>query len=97
MKEELRKTGKPFLVVDSVPPALAKPGTTLRYPIHVASSGSKLTYSLAAGPPGMKVSPTGEVSWDVPARDAELGGIIVSISADDGQTKLHAFRPSLVP
>jgi hypothetical protein len=52
----------------------------------------ELSYALDVAPPGMTVSKTGVVQWDVPAQRA-AGNVRVAITVRDGKGKesLHVF------
>ena len=75
----------------SRPPA-AVPGKAFDYPIAVKSKKGGVKYKLDAGPDGMAISPTGRVTWDVPADFAVEVSVIVTVSDATGQEVFHTFK-----
>jgi hypothetical protein len=97
IERSLRTQGVDFLFVDSIPPALATRGGAFLYRLSVRTSAENVSYHLDAGPPGMAVSPAGEVTWEVPEQAEPPGGIIVGIKTNDGQSLYHTFQLRLAP
>ncbi len=97
IERSLREREIDFLFVESVPPNRARKGAVFRYQILARTSAKSLTYKLDSGPEGMTVSPAGEVVWAVPETADTVSGIIVSVTADDGQSLFHTFNLKLVP
>jgi hypothetical protein len=62
IKEILLKSDRPITVIRK-PPAQVAAGTGFSYFIDVVAKHGPVTYKLTEGPPGMKVSPDGEVTW----------------------------------
>lgn len=91
--EALEKSGIDFLFVASAPVPQATPGKEYSYPVAVKSKKGGLKYKVDAGPAGMKVSPTGTVSWKVPAdfKEAQVD-VIMTISDSSGQEIFHTFK-----
>jgi hypothetical protein len=92
IQESLRARGIDYLFVTSSPPRYVKPGGTYRYLVKVAASAKSVSYALDACPPGMTVSPSGEVLWNVPADASAPGGVIIHIKGSDGQSTYHTFQ-----
>jgi hypothetical protein len=89
----LDASGTDYLFVTSQPPATIAPGETFRYALTVKSRRGGIKYRLEAGPSGMTVSPTGRVTWDVPAApDYSDVDVVVAARDGSGQEHLHAFR-----
>lgn len=97
IEEAMQEREIRYLFVESTPPSQAQRGTPFRYQIAARTSAKSLTYKLDSGPEGMTISPTGEVVWEVPATADTVGGIIVSVTTDDGQSLFHTFNLKLVP
>jgi hypothetical protein len=58
----------------------------------VKSRKEGVKYQVSSGPPGLEVSPTGLVKWQVPANDGEAGSdVIVTIRDASGQEVFHTF------
>jgi hypothetical protein len=88
----LEKSGLDYLLVSSRPTTTAKRGAEYTYQITAKSKKGDVKYHLSAGPPGMEVSPTGQVKWRVPL-DFKAGEADVLITARDasGQEAFHTF------
>jgi hypothetical protein len=89
----LRASGEPFLFVreSAVPPATK--GQDFRYSISTRSSTDQLSFALDNAPDGMRLSPAGELTWQVPA-DYSTGkaAVIVRITSSDRQQVFHSFQ-----
>jgi hypothetical protein len=88
----LEKSGIDYLFVISQAPTKAKRGTTYRYQMAVKSKKGGVKYKLESGPPGMKVSAAGLVTWAVPAGDSGEKDVILTVSDRTGQEVFHTFR-----
>ena len=92
LEEELRRSGKDYLVVLSSPPRSVAVGQVLQYQLVVKSKSGKARYQLESGPEGMTVSDSGLVRWDVKARPAEgAAQVIISVAGGANETALHCF------
>jgi hypothetical protein len=90
--ELLSKSEHDFLVVLSRPPDSVVPGQTLTYTPVVKSRKGAAKCKLEAGPPGMTVSPAGQVSWQVPPKlEAGDTSVILSFSDASGQEVFQTF------
>jgi len=88
----LEKSGLDYIIVTSQPPAEVKAGAKFNYSIKVKSRHKKLTFQLDSGPKGMAVPPAGEVTWSVPADDANgKQDVILTIRSETGQEVFHNF------
>jgi len=90
--EAMEKADIDFLFVNSAPTLRAAKGRTYTYQVDVKSRRGRVQMSLDSGPPGMTLSTTGQLSWNVPAD--YLGKnevIIVSIQDASGQKLFHSF------
>jgi hypothetical protein len=65
LDELLAGTEADYLVVTSRPPQVV-PGKTFTYKPTVKAKRDRLKFSFEAAPEGMKVSPDGTITWDVP-------------------------------
>jgi serine protease Do len=88
----LKKCPMDYLFVTSVPVRAARKGTAYSYPIAVKAKRDRVAFDLDSGPPGMSLSRTGQLTWEVPAdfADAEAP-VIVSITDGAGQKIFHSF------
>jgi hypothetical protein len=97
LADALDKSGIDYLFVASAPPPFAALGGDYSYPIQVKSKKGGLKYRVEAGPAGMKVSATGNVTWMVPG---DLGDrqadVIITISDSSGQEIFHTFKLAVV-
>jgi S1-C subfamily serine protease len=92
LNEALDNSGLDYLLVTSQPPTTARRGTEFRYQVVVKSRKEGVKYQVNSGPPGLEVSPTGLVKWQVPANDGEAGSdVIVTIRDASGQEVFHTF------
>ncbi|MCA9175126.1 MAG: hypothetical protein KDB14_11640, partial [Planctomycetales bacterium] len=80
-----------YLIVTSRPPLGVSAGDPLSYQIEAKTSGKELQYQLDSGPDGMKLSPTGLLTWTTDSNSPASSQIIVSISDDTGQQAFHSF------
>ena len=96
MDQVLADTPVDYLVVTSQPPDSVNKGDTLRYQITVLSKRGDLKYELISGPEGMKVSPTGELSWSVPAElEEEQAEVMVALRDASEQEIIHRLSLQL--
>jgi hypothetical protein len=97
LADQLEKSGADYLVVLSRPP-LAKAGRTFDYRLDIRSRKGGVSVKLESGPPGLKVTPEGQVTWVIPAnlseREAE---VLVSVRDRSGQQTLHQFTIEISP
>jgi hypothetical protein len=92
LEEALDKLGVDYLFVTSTPPTHVKSGSRFEYTVAVKSKKGGVTYRLDSGPDGMSVSPTGVITWNVPA-DMASGSVSVILSVKDAtaQERFHSF------
>jgi hypothetical protein len=90
--EQLDNSGADYLVVLSRPPQ-AKLGKPFAYRLDVRSKKGGAKVKLEVGPPGLKVTPDGQVSWSVPDKfDEKEAEVLVTISDAAGQEVAHTFK-----
>ncbi len=95
--DQLEKAGVDYLFVFEQA-AAAKPGTKLQHKLDIRSKNSSLQVKAISAPEGMKVTPNGEVVWDVPADFPEWQApVLVSIRDGAGLEILHEFRITILP
>jgi hypothetical protein len=93
LDEALETSGIDYLLVTSQPPHRFKPGKRLNYQMAVKSKKGGVKYKLESGPQGMAVSPSGQVTWSVPADYAgREENVIITVSDAAGQEIFHTFR-----
>ncbi|HZY83323.1 MAG TPA: hypothetical protein VFE78_00720, partial [Gemmataceae bacterium] len=88
----LEKSGIDYLFVVSHAPTKARRGATYRYRLAVKSKKGGVKYKLESGPPGMKVSDAGLVTWAVPAGADGEKDVILTVRDRTGQEVFHTFR-----
>jgi hypothetical protein len=89
--DRLERSGADYLVVLSRPP-LAKAGAPFSYRLDVRAKKGGVKVKLESGPPGLKVTEDGQVSWNVPAQpEAPEADVLVTISDASGQQVFHTF------
>jgi hypothetical protein len=90
--ESLRKSDIDYLFVSSMPVRRATRGMPYEYQLSVQSRKGGLKYDLTSGPEGMKVSPTGKITWDVPGDfEGEDVSVVVTIKDSSNQEIFHTF------
>jgi S1-C subfamily serine protease len=97
LREELKRSGEPFLVVVSKPAFQAEPGGTYNYAMDVLSAAGGVKYSLESAPEGMTVSAKGKLSWKVPeSASGSNVPVVVTIADAGGKEVFHSFTISVV-
>lgn len=89
--EQLDKQGVDYLFVVSSPPASAAKGKRYEYQLEVKSKRAISKFSVD-GPAGMTISPTGRISWAVPAGADKENAVVVTIKDATGQEVFHTFN-----
>jgi hypothetical protein len=98
LMESLDRSGEDYLFVASVPRTRVATGSTYVYRPDVRSKAGGVAYMLESGPPGMTLSPAGELRWDVPARqDGKVPRVVISVRDASGKEALHAFEITVEP
>jgi hypothetical protein len=91
LADRLEKSGADYLVVVSRPPP-AKAGSPFTYRLDVRSRKGGVKVKLESGPPGLKVTPAGEVTWAVPGKfDEPEADVLVTVGDTSGQETVHRF------
>lgn len=92
LMESLKESGVDYFFVVSTPKRGFRPGKTYRYRIEVASKRPGVRFSLAESPKGMRISPSGDITWKVPSqfRD-DKAEVIVNITNSIDQHTVEAF------
>jgi len=83
-----------YLFVASSPVTSASPGGAYAYPIRVESKRGDVKFILESAPEGMKISPSGDISWQAGATAGE-SAVIVRITDASGQELFHSFKISV--
>ncbi len=83
-----------YLFVTSIPPA-AVVGKSFDYRLVVKSKKPAAGFKLVSGPPGLKVSAEGRVTWTVPATFARTATVAITITGEGGDEHRHEFE--LIP
>ncbi len=92
--EQLDKQGMDYLFVVSSPPTSAAKGRRYEYQLEVKSKRTIAKFSVD-GPAGMTISPTGRISWSVPAGADKENAVVVTIKDATGQEVFHTFNLSI--
>lgn len=89
----MEKSGVDYLVIASSPPPAAKKGTLDAYRLAVKSKKGGVTSRLESGPPGMKLSPKGVLTWRVPPDFAEdQADVFITVRDAGGREVFQKFR-----
>jgi hypothetical protein len=92
-REVLEKANVDYFYVTSVPPRLFRKGERYHYTVEVASRKGGVDYELSSGPPGMSLSKSGDLYWNVPGDFAnERVSVIITVRSVDGQTLYDSFQ-----
>jgi hypothetical protein len=84
------------LVVSSVPMPIA-PGVMWKHRLRGYSKAGGVQYQLEYAPPGMSISPTGEMEWNIPDRDSYNRpqsdvDVVISVRDPAGEETLHRLK-----
>lgn len=90
--EEFAKVPDGFLFVASIAPGLVHPTSGMAYQLDVRSKQGGVKYRLDSGPPGMKVSDTGLLTWTAAGPDSSEKVVIVALSDASGKEAFHTFK-----
>jgi hypothetical protein len=95
-EQALEKSGIDYLLVTSQPPLTASKGRAYAYTLRIKSKKGGVKCKLESGPAGMKVTPDGKLTWEVPRdfADAEVA-VILTVSDATGQEIFHNFTLTL--
>lgn len=89
------KEGKiDYLIVASSPVTMATKNAMYSYQIQVESKRGGVTFSLESGPEGMKITPSGKLTW-MPGAAAAESTVIVRITDASSQEIFHTFKISV--
>jgi hypothetical protein len=93
VEKELEKSGVDYLLVTSRPVTEAVKGQPYRYEMVVKAKKGGVKCKLDAGPEGMKATPDGKLTWDVPKNFADATvDVILTVSDSSGQEVFHTFK-----
>ncbi len=94
---ELDASGRDYLFITSVPPAVLRAGERLRYQIAAVSKAGGVEFRLESGPPGAGVSRRGLVTWQIPRQAGpDWVTIIVSVRDRGGREVFHTLYARVV-
>jgi hypothetical protein len=89
----LEKSGVDYLLITSSPSTTAKKGALYAYRLEVKSKKGGVKSRLESGPPGMKLSPKGVLTWRVPADFAEdQADVLITVTDAGGQEVFQKFH-----
>ncbi|MGI9473900.1 MAG: hypothetical protein ACR2NZ_20320 [Rubripirellula sp.] len=96
LQKELEDSGVDYLYVVSRAPTTVKAGGTYKYQIETKSRLGDVKYEVVSGPPSMRVSKDGLITWRTSRRGTNNPqDVIVSITDASGQTITHTFKVTL--
>jgi len=96
VEEALQKSDLDYLFVDSQAPGTATKREAFLYQLRVRSRDPGLRFKLESSPPGMSISESGEIRWDVPPQFSESSvSVIVSVKDANDQECFHSFAISI--
>lgn len=96
IEETLARSSADYLFITSTPPTSATRGTTFSYQIEVRSKRQEVKYRLDVGPEGMKLSETGQLTWQVPTTAAGQQAVVASVTDASGGEVFHTFTLAIV-
>lgn len=90
--EQLGKNDVDYLFVASSAPPVATSGSLYRYQVKVHCRKGPPQFFLDSAPEGMTISPSGEITWQVPDSGPKDTTIIVRAKDQVNQETFHSFR-----
>lgn len=94
--QELRQNGEEYLLVVSRPPQYVQKGSRFEYQIEVKSTDDEPELTLESGPPGMRLTDDGMISWRVPRKSGEPFDAVITVKSSSGKETTHAFRLTVI-
>jgi hypothetical protein len=94
IRAALDKVGGAYLVVTSPPNLHATAGKAFNHQIEALSKAGGIRCTVAQGPDGLAVSPTGKLTW-LPPKGAARGGVVtavVTVADSNGTERFHTLR-----
>jgi hypothetical protein len=94
VRKALDKLGGDYLVVTSPSNLHATAGKSLSHQIEALSKAGDIRYTVAQGPDGLAVSPTGNLTW-LPPKSAARGDVVtavVTVADSTGTERFHTLR-----
>jgi hypothetical protein len=92
----LDKADRDYLLVPSSPPLETAKGATFTYAPVVKSRKGGVKVKLESGPGGMRLTPEGTLTWDVPRDFADPDiDVILTVSDASGQEIFHSFKAAV--
>jgi hypothetical protein len=91
LPDALARADTKLIVPLSAPPTETRPGDVLTYKVD-AVGREELTFALDYGPPGMTLTPQGELSWPVPDDFSDTeASVIIAIDTPSGTRDYQSF------
>lgn len=89
---QMDRLGLDYLFADSVPPGTAARPGIYQYDLKVRSRRGGMRFSLRQAPPGMELSKTGQLRWNVSESLAvHQARVVIDIKDDSGQSVSQGF------
>jgi hypothetical protein len=93
LERAIASSEKPILVVTSASELSVRPSQNVAHQVEARSSKGGVRFELTSGPPGLTVSPAGELNWRVPLdRERKEYEVILTISDSSGRQLFHTIR-----
>lgn len=98
VEAKLEESGEDYLFVESLPPVVAYKNRSLVYQVQCRSNSESISYRLAEGPSGMRLTPTGKLTWR-PKRGAleAVVPVVITIISKNGDETTHTFDLYVMP
>jgi len=94
VRKALDQLGGDYLVVTTASNLYATAGKTFNHQIEALSKAGGIRYTVAQGPDGLTVSPTGKVTW-LEAKSPASGDVVtavVTVADSTGTERFHTLR-----
>jgi serine protease Do len=91
LSHALKESPTDYLLVSSAPVTTAARNSNYVYQIKVESKRGGVKFSLENGPAGMKITPTGKLTWTAGPKEGNET-VIVRITDTSGQELFHAYK-----
>jgi hypothetical protein len=93
IRKAMDKIGGDYLVVTSPSVLHARAGKSFSHQIEALSKAGGIRYTVAQGPDGLTVSPTGMLAWRPPKRQAsdEIVTAVLTVADSSGTERFHTL------
>ncbi|MBA3707276.1 MAG: serine protease [Planctomycetes bacterium] len=91
LKSILAASGVDYLFVVSAPDLQPGKGKAWSYQIEAISSAGDVSYEMQVSPTGMAITPSGAMTWKVPASGNPQESVVVVVKDKSGEQTFHSF------